>query len=220
MTKTETDEADLRLRSPAPRIHGSAEVKQSSIGPYCEVGPRCVLRETELGDYSYFERGGEAIYARIGRFCSIAANVRINALDHPMERLTTHKISYRPNEYFRFRPVDAAFRERRRGRAVIIGHDVWVGHGAVIMPGVHVGNGAVIGANAVVTRDVAAYTVVAGVPASALRPRFPPAIAARIEALGWWNWPPERLFDAIPDMQALPIEAFLDKWEAVAGATA
>ena len=95
---------------------------------------------------------------------------------------------------------------------------MWIGHGAVIMPGVTIGNGAVIGANAVVTRDVAAYTIVAGVPAKVLRPRFPPATAARIEALGWWNWPPERLFEAIPDMQKLPIEAFLDKWEVAAAA--
>ena len=93
-----------------------------------------------------------------------------------------------------------------------IGHDVWIGHGAVVMPGLTIGNGAVVGANAVVTRDVAAYTIVAGNPAKLLRPRFAAEIAARIEQLAWWDWPQERLFEAVPDMQTLPIEAFLDRW--------
>jgi hypothetical protein len=46
-----------------------------------------------------------------------------------------------------------------------------------------------------------------------LRPRFPAEIAARIERLAWWDWPPEKLARAVPDMQALTIEAFLDRWE-------
>ncbi len=163
---------DLRFNDPAPRIHPSAELKGCKIGRYAAVGERVVLREVVLGDFSYFERHAEAIYTTIGKFCSIAANTRINALEHPLERVTTHKLSYRPNEYFRYLGVDAGFRDHRRGRAVTIGNDVWIGHGAVVLPGVSVGDGAVIGANAVVTRDVAPYTIVAGVPARELRPRF------------------------------------------------
>ncbi|MEI9416775.1 DapH/DapD/GlmU-related protein [Mesorhizobium sp. Cs1321R2N1] len=204
---------DLVAKDPEPRIHPTAEMKGCKLGRYAAIGERVVLREVIVGDFSYFERHAEAIYTTIGKFCSIAANSRINALEHPIERLTQHKVSYRPNEYFRWLGVDAAFRERRRSKAVTIGNDVWVGHGAVILPGIAIGNGAVIGANAVVTRDVPPYTIVAGVPAKPIRLRFAPEIAARIEALAWWDWPVEKLARAVPDMQAMPIEAFLDRWE-------
>jgi len=48
---------------------------------------------------------------------------------------------------------------------VTIEDDVWIGAGVVILPGVTISKGAVVGANAVVTKNVAPYTIVAGVPA-------------------------------------------------------
>jgi phosphonate metabolism protein (transferase hexapeptide repeat family) len=204
---------DLRFKDSEPRIHPTAELKSCKLGRYVVIGERVILREVSVGDFSYFERHAEAIYTSIGKFCSIAANTRINALEHPIERITQHKLSYRPNEYFRYLGVDEAFRKRRQGKQVTIGHDVWIGHGAVVMPGVSIGNGAVVGANAVVTHDVEPFAIVAGAPARALRRRFADEVCRRIEKLAWWDWPVETLFEAVPDMQSMPIEAFLDRWE-------
>lgn len=54
---------------------------------------------------------------------------------------------------------------------VVIGDDVWVGAGAVILPGVTVGSGSIVGAGAVVTRDVAPGQIVGGVPAKVVGER-------------------------------------------------
>lgn len=52
----------------------------------------------------------------------------------------------------------------QRGK-VTIGNDAWIGAGAIVMPDVHIGEGAVVGAGSVVTKNVAPFTIVAGVPA-------------------------------------------------------
>ncbi len=98
-------------------------------------------------------------------------------------------------------------------RPTLVRQGASIGANATIVCGVTIGRYAFIGAGAVVTRDVPSYSIVAGVPAKPLRRRFPEEIASRIEALAWWDWTPEKLAKAVPDMQALPIEAFLDRWE-------
>jgi serine acetyltransferase len=70
----------------------------------------------------------------------------------------------------------------------------------------------VIAAGAIVSKDVAPYTIVAGVPAKLIKPRFPANIARRIEALAWWDWEHERLQAALADFRSLSPEAFLEKF--------
>jgi phosphonate metabolism protein (transferase hexapeptide repeat family) len=200
-------------RDGEPKVHSTAAVRDCVLGRFTEVKERVSLAETQLGDCSYVERHAQAIYADIGKFTSIAANACINALAHPIGRVSQHKITYRPNEYFLDAKVDKAFREERQGQRVVIGHDVWVGHGAIIMPGVTVGDGAVIGAGAVVREDVAPYAIVAGMPAKFIRWRFEPGVAKRLQALRWWDWEHDRLAAAVEDMQALSVEEFLAKHE-------
>ncbi len=94
-----------------------------------------------------------------------------------------------------------------------IGHDVWIGHAVTVLPGVSVGNGAVLAAGAVVTRDVPAYTVVGGVPARAIRARFPAGLAARLERVAWWDWPFEVILERLADFQSSDVAGFCDRWE-------
>jgi phosphonate metabolism protein (transferase hexapeptide repeat family) len=195
-----------------PTIDPSATVKDATLGAYTEVGARTTLIEVEMGDYSYVVNDAQIIYTTIGKFCSIAAMTRINPGNHPMHRATQAHFTYRSSAYFHGEHDDADFFEWRRRHRVQIGHDVWIGHGAIILPGRNIGTGAVIAAGAVVTKDVPAYTIVAGNPARAIKRRFPEAVADRLARLAWWDWSHETLRAALHDFRALPIEPFLDKY--------
>lgn len=201
--------------SEAPLIHPTAKVSASTIGRYTEIDERCSVSESTVGDYSYMTRECEIWAATIGKFVNIASHVRINATNHPTWRATLHHFTYRANDYWPDAQREDAFFDWRRDHRVVIGHDVWIGHGATILPGVTVGNGAVIGAGAVVSRNVAAYTIVGGVPANLIRERFSPAIGARLDAIAWWDWSHKALREALDDFRALEIAAFLAKYEAM-----
>ena len=199
--------------SETPVVHPTAEVHDATLGRYTEVGANCHVNRSTLGDYSYLVDGTQVAYAQIGKFANVAANVRIYASKHPMQRASLHHFTYRSSWYFEGEADDAAFFEWRAENGIEIGHDTWIGHGAVIMPGVRVGHGAIIGSNAVVTKDVADFAIAVGVPAKPLRQRFPGPIADRLLALGWWDCSHEKLHRALPDFRALEIEAFLEKYE-------
>jgi hypothetical protein len=194
-----------------PLIDPTAKVERCRLGRYTEVGARTSLIETELGDYSYIVNDADAIYARIGKFCSIAAHTRINPGDHPMNRVSQSHFTYRASAYFAGEEDEEDFFDWRRSRTVTIGHDVWIGHGAIVLSGRTVGTGAVIAAGAVVTKDVPPYSIVAGVPATVVKLRFPADIAQRIQALAWWDWEHEQLRAALHDFRTLAPDVFLHR---------
>jgi phosphonate metabolism protein (transferase hexapeptide repeat family) len=200
-----------RKLSEKPFVHETAKVENSKVGRWTEIAEGCRVTETVVGDYSYMMEGCMVFCADIGKFSNIASTVRLNATNHPVERPTLHHFTYRASDYFDDAEHEARFFEQRRAKRVTIGHDTWLGHGSTVLPGVTIGDGAAVGAGAVVTKDVAPYTIVAGVPAKPIRQRFDRQTAERYQALSWWNWDHTRLRAALEDFRSLSAEAFLER---------
>ncbi len=107
------------------------------------------------------------VNGRIGRYTMIANNVGIiGKLDHDFREIGM------PIRYAKW------IGDRKQGDvrkdSVIIGEDVWVGYGAIILSGVTIGRGAIVAAGSVVTKNVTPYAIVAGVPAKSIGDRFTP----------------------------------------------
>src|SRR5258708_17332548 len=159
-----------KMLSTEPAVDPTASVRDCKLGAYTEVGARTILLEVTMADYSYVVNDAQITYTTIGKFCSIAAMTRINPGNHPMHRASQAHFTYRASSYFPGESDDAEFFAWRRGHHVHNPHHVSIGHGAIILPGPSVGTGAGIAAGPIGTRDVPAYTLVAGNPADTPHP--------------------------------------------------
>ena len=202
-----------RLTAEKAFIHPECEITDSQFGAFVEIGKGSRVAHSTLGDYSYCDRYADIANAQIAKFSNIAAFVRIGATDHPLQTASCHHFLYRSDDYWDDAGRDEAFFAHRRSRTARIGNDTWIGAGAMIKPEVTVGDGAVVAAGALVTKDVAPYTIVAGTPATPLRERQPREIAERLIALGWWDWDHSALRAALEDFRTLTAEAFLERYE-------
>lgn len=145
------------------QIHSGSRVDSTS-----EIGGN-----TYIGCYCYITR------AKIGRYVSIANNVSIGQGEHQLDRISTSSMFYK-------NPWHELTLEQCE-----ISSDVWIGVDAVILRGVKIGTGAVVAANAVVTKDVPDYAVVAGIPARIIKYRFSEYQISKILASKWWEKKPE-----------------------------
>ncbi len=146
-----------------PYFHPHSIARDSTFGNFVEIGEGTRVLESHFGDYSYTDRFADIAYSKIGKFANIAAFTRLNPSEHPLERASLHHFMYRSPYYWADEEDDAALFAWRRSRPVILGHDTWIGHGALVMKGVKIGHGAIVAAQAVVTKDVAPYAIVGGI---------------------------------------------------------
>ena len=152
--------------------------------------------------------GGSVGNVRIGRYVSIATGVMIGMHNHPVDWLSTSRITHFPqmHDWHEFcgdggPAVTSALRRPYSGACPIteIGNDVWIGQGVFIKSGVKIGDGAVIGARSVVVKDVEPYTIVGGTPAKPLRKRFADPVIERLLTTRWWRY-------SLYDMAGVPFE--------------
>ena len=157
----------------------------------------------EIGAHSYgrpkvrFPESGRKL--TIGRYCSIADRVEILlGGDHRLDWVSTFPFAAFAEVW---PAVDGGGYHASRGD-VVIGHDVWIGSGAMILSGVTIGHGAAVAARAVVTKDVPPYAIVGGNPARTIRARFDaPTVAALLDA-AWWDLPDAAVAGLIPLLQS------------------
>jgi acetyltransferase-like isoleucine patch superfamily enzyme len=166
--------------------------------------------DVSIGAHSYgiprLRWWGEPANLSIGKFCSIAEGVEIFlGGNHRVDWVTTY-----PFPVMRHWPQARAIKGHPATRGdVRIGNDVWLGAGCVILSGVSIGDGAVIGCRAVVSRDVPAYAIVAGNPATLVRMRFSDAQIQALQASAWWNLDPQRIRGLLPRLLSNDVDGFL-----------
>lgn len=114
----------------------------------------------------------------IGKYCQLGADVALHATNHPM----TYMSNYINSNLF-----NGDLKQLKQQNKIVLGNDVWIGHGVIVVGNVTVGNGAVLAAGSVVTKDVEPYSIVGGVPAKQIKKRYSEDIIHEIQNLNWWD---------------------------------
>lgn len=153
------------------------------------------------------QQWGEGAALSIGQFCSIASGVNVMlGGNHRVDWITTFPFGHiHTDQLFN---TDIIGHPATKG-VVTIGNDVWLGTGATVFSGITIGDGAVIAAQAVVTRNVAPYSIVGGNPAKEITRRFADPIINLLLRLAWWDLPLNTIREIAPLLCAAPTEQVL-----------
>ncbi|EGT9960439.1 CatB-related O-acetyltransferase [Campylobacter jejuni] len=154
----------------------------------------------KMGSHSY-SFNNFPFFVKVGRYCSLAANISFFSYQHPLDLITSSSCLYYNEDYGHFHDSNIAlsngqftpYREihnhfPHNNKSLIIGNDVWIGTEVLIKQGIKLGHGCVIGQRAVVTKDIPPYAVVVGNPGRIIKYRFDEKTIKRLLSLQWWNY--------------------------------
>ncbi|TXE11658.1 CatB-related O-acetyltransferase [Seonamhaeicola algicola] len=156
---------------------------------------------------------------KIGNYCSIANNVRfiVDEGYHKASPITNFPLV---NNLFKDEITlkseglaNNIINNIKQKEGITIGNDVWIGMGAFIMPGVTIGNGVTIAANAVVTKNIPDYHVVAGVPAKTTKIKYDDETISNLNKIAWWNWDKAKIKDNIGSFYSTNVKEFISKYK-------
>lgn len=167
--------------------------KNSTVHKTAKIESGSLFVGSSMDKYSFCGYDCEIINCEIGAFCSIANNVKIGGGHHPIDWVSTSPVFYKGRD-----SVTKKFSEfeREEHKKTIIGNDVWIGSNCLIKQGVIIGTGSVIGMGSVITKNVAPYSVVVGVPGKTIAYRFEPEIINDLLKSEWWNFDDAKLIEA------------------------
>jgi acetyltransferase-like isoleucine patch superfamily enzyme len=183
-------------------VRGQPTIKKGStvtIEPPVQFRSSFSIRcKVSIGAFTYFQTGSLESCKSIGRYCSIAGSVRVGDIEHPTDWLSTSPFQYNADRFGWHKSANdyvakADRKDTFRKEPVVIGNDVWIGARAMILRGVTIGDGAIVAGGSVVTKDVAPYAVVGGIPAKVIKQRFDDDTVQRLLELRWWDYSPNDL---------------------------
>lgn len=183
------------------------------------VNKNSIISNSSIGFATYIGENSIFINTKIGRYCSIANNVKTVVATHPTNTfISTHPAFFSTKKQAGFTYVahnkfeEIKYIEKEKNISVVIGNDVWIGENVVILGGVKIGDGAIIGANSIVTKNIEPYSINVGNPAKKIKYRFSRENIELLEKIKWWDRSQDwiiknaELFDNINNIKKMEIE--------------
>lgn len=216
-----SSEMKLKIKNVLKEMVNSATCKKNHVPESCRIHYSCRIRGTVMEGKNKLSRGakiengclGYASYlgmysdlsgCKVGKFSSIAQNVKIIVGRHPVKGFVStypafYSTKFGGGEEWTFvkqtKFEEYEWTDDQRKFYAEIGNDVWIGADVSLLQGCVIHDGAVVATGAVVTKDVPPYAVVGGVPAHVIGYRFTEEERSYLLKTKWWELDPKELQD-------------------------